>query len=533
MIAAAQGTLLLHSSTVIACIAAVIFGGLLVSIGRRIMERRGVTSARCEADALLQQARLDAEELRCAAAVAAQAEAARLCAREEDEIVHARREMEAQAAARAAELTRREERLQQREERQEESLQAVQDRLCQIQTREGELERAERQLLGQARDQEERLERLAGLSAVEAKAMVLRTAQEQTRREALARVRDIERQALEEADQRARRIVTMAIQRLASEQTADSSVTVVHLSNNEMKGRLIGREGRNIRAFEGTTGVNLLIDDTPDVVVLSCFDPVRREIARITLERLLSDGRVQPARIEETFERARDTLDEELLRAAEDACVRVGVTDLHPTLMKLLGRLKVRTSYGQNVLAHVMETAQLAALMAGELGADAAVAKRGAFLHDIGKALTHEVEGTHALIGGDVARRCGESPAVVHAIEAHHGEVEPTTIAALLCQAADAVSASRPGARREPPDGSVGRLERLESVAASYPGVEKVYAMQAGREVRVLVRPEEVDDLGAQVLAREIAKQIEHELQYPGQVRVTVVREIRSVEYAK
>jgi ribonuclease Y len=323
-----------------------------------------------------------------------------------------------------------------------------------------------------------------------------------------------------------------AIQRVASEQTAESVVSVLHLPTDEMKGRIIGREGRNIRSFESVTGVNLIIDDTPEAVLLSCFDPVRRETGRLTLERLVLDGRIHPHRIEEVYEQSKAQVEQMCVRAGEDALVEVGITDVHPELVALLGRLRYRTSYGQNVLKHLVETAHIAGVMAAELGIDGRVLRRGAFLHDIGKALTHEVEGSHAIIGADLARRYGEDEDVVHAIEAHHNEVPPQTVEAVLTQAADACSGGRPGARRESLETYVKRLERIEEIAATRPGVEKVFAMQAGREVRVMVSPEDVDDLGAQVLARDVAKQIEDELTYPGQIRVTVVRESRATEVA-
>jgi ribonuclease Y len=300
-----------------------------------------------------------------------------------------------------------------------------------------------------------------------------------------------------------------------------------------MKGRIIGREGRNIRTFESVTGVNLIIDDTPEAVLLSCFDPVRREVGRLTLEALVLDGRIHPQRIEDAYEKARTEVDALCQRAAEDALVDVGITDMHPELVALLGRLRYRTSYGQNVLKHLLESAHIAGMMACELGLDQVLMKRCALLHDVGKALTHEVEGSHALIGADVARRCGEHPDVVHAIEAHHNEVEPHTVEAVLTQAADAISGGRPGARRESLEAYVARLERLEEIATAHEGVEKVFAMQAGREVRVMVQPDAVDDIQAQVIAREIAKQVEHELTYPGQIRVTVVRESRATEIAR
>jgi ribonuclease Y len=346
-------------------------------------------------------------------------------------------------------------------------------------------------------------------------------------------VREIEQRAREEGEERARKIVTIAIQRVASEQTSESTVSVFSLPSEDMKGRIIGREGRNIRAFEAVTGVNLIIDDTPEAVVLSCFDPVRRETARLTLEKLVQDGRIHPARIEETFDRSQKEIEEQIRRAGEEAVLAVGITDMHPEMIRLLGRLQFRTSYGQNVLKHLVESAHIAAAIAAELGVDPVVPKRGALLHDIGKAVTHEIEGSHAIIGAEIARRMKESPEVVHCIESHHGEVEQRTIEAVIAQIADGISGGRPGARRESLETYVKRLERLEEICTSYPGVEKVYAMQAGREVRVMVKPQDVDDLSAQVLARDIAKQVEEELQYPGQIKITVVRETRSVEYAK
>jgi ribonuclease Y len=349
----------------------------------------------------------------------------------------------------------------------------------------------------------------------------------------MAQVREIEQQAREEGEERARKIVTIAIQRVASEQTAESTVAVFTLPSEDMKGRIIGREGRNIRAFEAATGVNIIIDDTPEAVVLSSFDPVRREAARMTLEKLVADGRIHPSRIEELHERSMAEMDERIRRAGEDAVAEVQIADLHPEMIRLLGRLQYRTSYGQNVLRHLVESAHIASALAAELGVDATIAKRGAFLHDIGKAVTHEVEGSHALIGAEIARRMQESPEVVHCIESHHGEVEQRTLDAVLAQIADSISGGRPGARRESIETYVKRLARLEEIATAFEGVEKVYAMQAGREVRVLVQPEAVDDLAAQVIARDIAKQVEEELQYPGQIKITVVRETRATEVAK
>ncbi len=384
-----------------------------------------------------------------------------------------------------------------------------------------------------AEQQRIQLERVAGMTSSEAREQLVAALIDDAKRASMAQVREIEQIAREEGEERARKIVTIAIQRVASEQTAESTVSVFTLPSEDMKGRIIGREGRNIRAFEATTGVNLIIDDTPEAVVLSSFDPVRREAARLSLEKLVQDGRIHPARIEEVHERSLAEIDERIRRAGEDAVAEVGITDIHPEMIKLLGRLQYRTSYGQNVLKHLVESAHIASALSAELGLDPAIAKRGAFLHDIGKAVTHEVEGSHAIIGAEIARRMREDPEVVHCIESHHGEVEQRTIHAVLAQIADGISGGRPGARRESLETYVKRLERLEEICSSFPGVEKVYAMQAGREVRVLVQPESIDDLAAQVIARDIAKQVEEELQYPGQIKITVVREIRATEYAR
>jgi ribonucrease Y len=377
------------------------------------------------------------------------------------------------------------------------------------------------------------LERVAGLTAEEARAEIVQSIEHDAKRQAALNARAIERAAEEEAELRARRILATVIQRLASEQTGESVVALVQLPSDDLKGRIIGREGRNIRSFEQVTGVNLVVDDTPGAVLLSCFDPIRREVGRLCLEELVVDGRIHPSRIEEVYERNVVAVDGLCMRAGEDAALEMGITDLHPHLVATLGRLRYRTSYGQNVLRHLVESGHAAGLLADELGVDRAICVRAAFLHDIGKALTHEVEGSHALVGADLARAYGEHEDVVHAIAAHHNEVEPRTVEAYLTQAADAISGGRPGARRESLEVYVERLHRLEDIALAKPGVEKVFAMQAGREVRVMVAPDVIDDIEAQVLARDIAKQIEQELTYPGQVKVTVIRESRATETAR
>ncbi len=416
----------------------------------------------------------------------------------------------------------------------------LQSRAEQLEALAADLAQRTKELDGRASDlaasaatQQAELTRISGLTVDAARAELLSSQEEAVRRDAAMMIRRVETEAQSSAKQRARAIVSEAIQRVASDQTAQTVVAVVHLPADEVKGRIIGREGRNIRAFETVTGVNVIIDDTPEAVLLSCFDPVRREIGRITLEMLIEDGRIHPHRIEEAFERARDEVEVLCQRAAEDALLAVRITDLHPELVTLIGRLKYRTSYGQNVLGHLIETAHIARGMAAELGIDPTVVNRGAFLHDIGKALTHEAQGSHAIVGAELARKYGESDDVVHCIEAHHDEVPPTTVEAVLTQAADACSGGRPGARRESLESYVQRLERIEAIATAKRGVEKVFAMQAGRELRVMVKPDIVDDLEAHVLAREVAKQIEEELTYPGQVRVTVIRESRATEIAR
>ena len=429
-------------------------------------------------------------------------------------------------------LERREQRVAERESRLDTEARHLEDRARELGDQHDVLARTRAELADLEQERRLVLERAAGLTADEAKAALVATIESQAKRDAVHVVRDIEAQAQQEGETRAREIITTSIQRLATEQTTESVITVLHLPSDDMKGRIIGREGRNIRAFESVTGVNLIIDDSPEAVLLSCFDPVRREVARIALEALVLDGRIHPQRIEDAHERAKTEVDDLCLRAAEDALADVGITDLHPELTALLGRLRFRTSYGQNVLKHLVESAHIAALMAGELGLDPALLRRCAFLHDIGKALTHEVEGSHASVGAEVARKYGESADVVHAIEAHHNEVEPRTVEAVLTQAADAISGGRPGARRESLEAYVKRLERLEQIGLNHDGVDKVFAMQAGREVRVMVLPDAVDDIQAQVIAREIAKQVESDLTYPGQIRVTVIRESRASEIA-
>jgi ribonuclease Y len=493
--------------------------------------RTEVDAARDQVATLLEQAREQAAALVAEARRAGKAEAEQLT----DELhrqhaAHAARvvrldETEARLDALEARLNQRAAELAQ----QAAELQATQDEL---EARARELERDRDALDAAGEEHRHELERIAGLTAEDAKAELLAAVETTTRREAALLVKTIENEARAEGTDRARAIVTEAVQRVASAQTTETVVSVLHLPADEMKGRIIGREGRNIRSFESVTGVNVLIDDTPEAVLLSCFDPVRREMGRLTLEKLVLDGRIHPHRIEEAYEQSKVEVEELCQRAARDAIADVGVGPIDERLIPTIGRLKYRTSYGQNVLGHLVETAHIAGVMAAELGIEPLLVKRCAFLHDIGKALTHEVEGSHAIVGAELLRKYGEDEAVAHAVEAHHNEVQPRTIEAVLTQAADTCSAARPGARRESLEAYVKRLARIEEIATTRPGVDKVFAMQSGREVRVMVQPTEIDDLAASVMAREIAKQIEDELTYPGQIRVTVVRESRATEIA-
>ena len=517
----------------------------VAAVSAEIVETR--RRGQAEADAVVRTAETDAAGLRRAAERDAESIRRQAEVVASNAALDARRALDDELRALADEshtvrldLERREQRIGDRELRIDAEGRRIDEESHRLQARELDLVAQEAQVRGlraelQDVEAERRLilERVAGMGAQEAKAELVQGIENQAKREAAIIVRDIEAEARDTGEERARRIVTLAIQRVASDQTAESVVSVVHLPSDDMKGRIIGREGRNIRAFEQVTGVNLIIDDTPEAVLLSSFDPVRRETARLVLEKLVLDGRIHPQRIEEMFERSKGEVEALCVRAGEDALVDVGITEMHPHLVALLGRLRYRTSYGQNVLKHLVESAHISGIMAAELGLPVAMVKRGTLLHDIGKALTHEVEGPHALIGAEVARRYGEHEDVVHAIEAHHGEVEVRTVEAVLTQAADAISGGRPGARRESLESYVKRLERLEEIATSRPGVEKVFAMQAGRELRVMVLPDAVDDIQAQVIAREIAKQIEDELTYPGQIRVTVVRESRAIEHAR
>jgi ribonuclease Y len=494
------------------------FGYLL---SRELMRRRNQVDG-VSAEEAVSSARMEAQRILAKAEEEGRARADSFREREEANL----EQRSLDAANLEARLAQREETLEQRASNLAHRETMLIEREEGLTDSRGELERLKE-------DARFRLEQVAGIDVAAAKAEMLAQVEDEARREAMIVVRDLEIKAREEAEKRGRRILATAIQRLSSEVVTETTVSTVALPSDDMKGRIIGREGRNIRHLESVTGTSLIVDDTPEAVSVSSFDPVRREIARITLEKLVADGRIHPASIEEFFEKAQAEVEQSIRDAGEWALVEVGVSRMHSELVTLLGRLKYRTSYGQNVLNHLVETAHIATMLASELGVDTAPVKRAALLHDIGKAVTHEVEGSHALIGAEIARRFEEDPAVVHGIEAHHNEVEPRTILAVLVQAADSVSAARPGARRETLEGYVKRLERLESLAAEFGGVDQVFALQAGREVRVIVNPGSVNDLEARDLSRRIARKLEEDLQYPGQIQVTVIREFRATDYAR
>lgn len=484
--------------------------------------KRRKESVELQVRGMLEEAARQAENLKKEALLSAKEEVLREKQALEEEIQRKRKELQNLEGR----LLRREEMLERRMEQlegSENALRKAQEAL--------ERERQEVEAL-KAREIQE-LSRIAGLSVEEAQRELLERVEKTLEYEVGLKIKEAEERAKKEAERIARDIVGQAIQRYAADFTVESTVSVVALPNDEMKGRIIGREGRNIRTFEMMTGVDLIIDDTPEAVIISCFDPIRREVARIALEKLIMDGRIHPARIEELIEKAKAQVEEKILQEGEQALFDTGIKNMNPELVKLLGKLYFRTSYGQNVLQHAKEVAHFAGMMAAELGANVQVAKRAGLLHDIGKALDHEVEGPHAKIGAELLGRYGERWEVIHAVEAHHGDVEPQTLEAVLVQAADAISASRPGARRESLEAYIKRLERLERIADSFEGVEKAYAIQAGREVRIIVKPDRIDDAGAAKLARDVVKRIEKELEYPGQIKVTVIRETRAVEYAK
>ncbi len=502
---------------IVATLAAV--GGIVIGFfARSVLSGRSVKHAEQYAERLVSDARAKQKEI---------------VLEGKDEALQLRRAAEEEGREQRATLQRSERRLLDRDEALDRKVEAFERREVALVARQQELD-AE---TARGRELQERqlaeLERISGLSAAEARDGLISQIVDEAQAEAQHRVREIERFAHDEGEDKARRVLTTVMQRIAADHTSEATITVVPLPNEEMKGRIIGREGRNIRALEQATGVDLIIDDTPEAVVLSGFDPVRREVARMTLVKLISDGRIHPGRIEETVAKCRSEIEVVMRQAGEQAAYEAGVPGLHPELIKLIGRLKYRTSYGQNVLNHSVETARLSGLLAAEIGANVAESKKGGFLHDIGKAVDHEVEGAHAAIGADIAKRYGVNPIVCNAIAAHHQEVEQESVEATIVQIGDAISASRPGARGENLDNYVKRLEDLQQIALSFPGVERCFAIQAGREIRILVRPEDIDDLASSRLARDVVKKIQDELQYPGQIKVTVIRETRAIDYAR
>jgi ribonuclease Y len=493
-------------------------GALLGSTIRRRISQGRVAAAERDAAQILAEAQTKQKEILLEG---------------KEEAIRLRAQVEAELKERRAEVLKLEQRVAQREESLDRKLEALDRRNQSLDEKEKELGSIRAELEELRKKQLEEIERISGLTNQEARGILLAEVEKEARDEGNRRVRAIEAEVREEAEARSRDILATAIQRLATDVVSESTVSVVPIPSDDMKGRIIGREGRNIRALESATGVDLIIDDTPDAVTLSGFDPVRREIARVALTKLVTDGRIHPTRIEEMVEKARQEVDLGIKDAGEEAAIEAGCPGLHPEILRTLGRLKFRTSYGQNQLMHAVESAHIAGMLAEEIGADINVCRRGALLHDLGKAIDHEVEGTHALIGAELARRHGVSPAVIHCIAAHHEEEEPQTVEAVVVQIADAVSGSRPGARMETLEHYIKRLEALEGLANGFQGVEKAFAIQAGREIRIIVKPEEVDDLASMRLARDISRKIEESLEYPGQIKVTVVRETRAVDYAK
>lgn len=503
----------------VVCIVAGAFGGYVY---RRNIAEAKVAKAEDAVKQMIDDAQKRAETIKKETILEAKEEAYKI-----------KSENERENKERRNEIQRSERRLLQKEEMLDKKVEAVEQREENLSKKQKQIDDLEAEAKELHDQQLKELEKISGLSMDEAKEILLGNVERDARHEAAIMLREIEAKTKEEADKRARNIVALAIQRCAADHVAETTVSVVPLPNDEMKGRIIGREGRNIRTLETATGVDLIIDDTPEAVILSGFDPVRREVARIALEKLILDGRIHPARIEEMVEKARKEVDVQIREAGEQAIFECGIHGLHHELVKLLGRLKYRTSYGQNVLKHSIEVSHLAGMMASELGANVALAKRAGLLHDIGKAIDHEVEGPHVQIGADVAKKYRENNLVINAIMAHHGDVEPTSLEAVLVQAADAVSAARPGARRETLENYIKRLEKLEEIANSFEGVDKSFAIQAGREVRIVVKPESVTDADTIIMARDIVKRIESELEYPGQIKVNVIRETRAVEFAK
>jgi ribonucrease Y len=507
---------------IIGLVIGVAVGAVAVTVALRALGAPKLTESRRRREEILSEAEREAETMRREAQIEALEQAVKL-----------RADVERELEERSGRITKIEERLLAKEDEIGRRLGEVSHREQRLSSREEHLSELEQRLARAQEDQLRRLEHISGMTTAEAKATLLDRSEELVRNELARRVRRLEEEAQSEAKRRARNLVADALQRVAASHAAETTATVIHLPSDDMKGRIIGREGRNIRALEHLTGVDIIVDDTPETVVLSSFDGIRREVAKVTLQKLIEDGRIHPARIEETYYQSKAEIEDHIRQAGEQAVFEASCGQFHEEVVKILGRLHFRTSYGQNVLKHTLEVVHLAGVMASELGANVQVTKRAAMLHDLGKALTHEIEGSHALISAQYARRYGESPAVVHAIEAHHYEVQPQTVEAVLVIAADAISGSRPGARGDSLESYIKRLEALEEIAAKREGVEKVYALQAGREIRVIVKPSEVDDDTAVLLSHEIARDIEEHLEYPGQIKVTVIRESRAVEFAK
>ena len=506
----------------VVCILAIGAGFFLGFLYRKKVAEKEIGSAEEEARRILNEAIKAAEAKKREALIEAK-----------EEILKSRNEQERELKERRAELQKQERRLTQKDETLDKKLDNIdkKEESLNRKLKEADKKLEEAEILKNS--EMEVLERISGYTVEEAKAYILQNVETEARHDMALKLREIEQNLHEDADKKAKEIISLAIQKCSSDYVTEATVSVVPLPNDEMKGRIIGREGRNIRAIETATGVDLIIDDTPEAITLSCFDPIRREIARQTLEKLIADGRIHPARIEDTVEKARREVEQTIKAEGERAVFEAGIHGIHPELIKILGRLRFRTSYGQNVLRHSIEVAHLAGHMAAELGVDITLAKRAGLLHDIGKAVDHEVEGTHVAIGVDIAKRFKENPEVIHAIEAHHGDVEPHSIIAFIVDAADDISAARPGARRENLEAYIRRLERLEELSNSFPGVERSFAVQAGREVRIMVKPEEVSDDNMVLLARDLAKKIENDLEYPGQIKISMIRETRAVDYAK
>ena len=510
-----------YITAAIAVVAAVIFFFVGMTYRKKVAERE-INSAEEEATRIINEAIKGGENKKREMLVEAK-----------EEIHKNRTEYEREIKERRSDLQKQERRLQQKEESLDKKMDAFERKEDDLHKRQAAVQATQEEVNLIKKSQLEMLEKISGLTQEEARGQLLRNLESECRHDAAMKIKEIETQTKDNADQLAREIISIAIQRCAADHTAEATVSVVALPNDEMKGRIIGREGRNIRTLEAITGVDLIIDDTPEAITVSSFDPIRREVARLALEKLIADGRIHPTRIEDLVEKARREVDHTIKVEGERATFETGVHNLHPELIKLLGRQKYRTSYGQNVLNHSIEVAHIAGLLASELGVDVALAKRAGLLHDLGKSVDHEMEGSHVQLGVELARKYNESPDVIHAIEAHHNDVEPRTVIACLVQAADAISASRPGARRENVENYIRRLEKLEELTGTYPGVEKSYAIQAGREVRIMVKPEEVSEDNMILLARELAKKIETELEYPGQIKVNVIRETKAIEYAK